>query len=117
MEVRGRLLGSKPFDLDRRLLLSAMVLHVALVALVPRDALGGALVTHPLLAVTLVTDGSKRCAAATTTAVAALAPGRGPLGTRPAPVGLDVRRPVDLVPLGLNESAPGRKGGQPLLTG
>ena len=27
MEVRGRLLGSKPFDLDRRLLRSAMVRH------------------------------------------------------------------------------------------
>ena len=117
MEVRGRLLGSKPFDLDRRLLLSAMVLHVALVSLVPRDALSGALVTHSLLTVTLVTDGPKRLAASSTAAVATLAPGRGPLGTRPAPVSWDVGRPVDLVPLGLDVGTTRCKGNQPLLPG
>ena len=111
MEVRGRLLGSKPFDLDRRLLLSAMVRHVTFVTLVPRDALSGALVTHSLLAVTLVTDGPKRFAAASTAAVATLAPGRGPLGTRPAPVSRDVGRPVDLVPLGLDVGTSSGQGG------
>ena len=46
MEVRGRLLGSKPFDLDRRLLLSAMVRHAREAS---RSSRGSTLASLPLL--------------------------------------------------------------------
>ena len=115
-EERGIRLGSKPLDVDLVLLVLSILLHVALMPLLPGHCPGFTPVTDSVLAVAGVADGAE-LVARLTAGVAPFAPGSGPLGASSAPICLKIRCTIDRVPLGLDEGTPCRERRQPLRTG
>ena len=87
MEERGICLGSKPLDVDLALLVLSILLHVALVPLLPRHRPGLTPVADTVLAVAGVADGAE-LVAGLTAGVAPFTPGRSPLGASAAPIRL-----------------------------
>ena len=95
-------------DLDLALLVLSILLHVALMPLLPGHCPCLTPVTDTVFAVTGVADGAE-LVARLTAGVAPFAPGSGPLGASSAPICLKIRCPVHRVPLRLDVRAAGRQ--------